>query len=162
MSAILAIIDVLPRWLLLAVIAALAALTVKLEIDVASARKETISAKERATDLEIRMEKAATDAAEESRALQEQVTEAQNEARKRETNLRAAAAAASSQLDGLRGELGATRDQLANASKDAAVERAVAVGAVLDECSRRYTGLAATSDRHVNDIRTLIDAWPKK
>lgn len=161
MTAIFGLIEFIPRWLLLAALAGMAALSVKLQIDVAGARGETIRANKHVAIMESLLEKAATKAAEDSRAMQEKVTEAQNEARKRETNLRAAAAAAADQLDGLRVDLDATRDQLAGATREAAIERSVAVGAVLQECGRRYTGLAAKADRHVSDIRTLIDAWPK-
>lgn len=100
-------------------------------------------------------------AAEEAVALKNQVIEAQNEAKKRETELRAAAAAAGSQSDGLRDDIAALRGQYDRLSADAVRERAVAVGAVLQQCSQRYGELAEKADRHANDVRTLMDAWPK-
>jgi hypothetical protein len=161
MSAILGLLEFIPRWLLVAIIAGMAATSCKLQIDVASAQRDVIRSHEQVATYEALMLKEAAKAAEDARAMQAKVTEAQNDARKREIFLRAAADGARGELDGLRIEIDAARDQLAGASKNAAVERAIAVGAVLQDCSRRYTGLAEKADRHVSDIRTLTDSWPK-
>ena len=99
-------------------------------------------------------------AAQQTAALQSQVTKAQDEARTRERALRVAAAAAATESDGLRADVEALRGQLAEATREAAVERATAIGAVLQQCAARHQDLAQRCDRHVNDIRTLIDAWP--
>ena len=161
MTMLLGLLDLIPRWLLLGAIAALAVFAGKLGIDLAGERSAVIRANDHVAAMEVLMQKAATQAAEETAALQTKVTEAQNDARKREITLRADADGARGELDGLRIEIDAARDQLATASRDAAAQRAVAVGAVLQDCSRRYSGLAEKADRHVNDIRTLTDSWPK-
>ena len=94
-------------------------------------------------------------------AMQTQVTKAQNEAKKRETELRAAAAGAAAESHGLRDDIDRYRDTIASATDAARTERAAAVAAVLGECADRYQVLAGRADRHVNDLRMMIDAWPK-
>lgn len=107
------------------------------------------------------VEMANTEAANKSAALQRKVTEAQNAARIRERDLEALAAGAGAESDGLRNDLARLRDQYAGATDSARAERAAAVAHVLGECSRAYSDLAKKADRHVNDIRTLIEASPK-
>ncbi len=137
----------------------------KAEAANAQARQEAAEqvgkARQEVDGLKLAIADANTRAAERERALQARVTEAQNEARKRESGLRAAADGARSESDGLRNDVDALRRQLAAASRDAAVERAAAIGAVLHQCAARHQGLAERCDRHVNDIRTLRDSWPR-
>ena len=49
----------------------------------------------------------------------------------------------------------------ASATHAACTERALAVGDVLQASAERYRGLGETCDRHVSDIRTLIEGWPE-
>lgn len=49
----------------------------------------------------------------------------------------------------------------AHASHAACLDTAAAERVVLDQCAEKYRGLAEDSDRHVNDIVTLTDSWPK-
>lgn len=49
----------------------------------------------------------------------------------------------------------------AAASKAACTERITAFGDVLKTSADEYRGLAETCDRHVSDIKTLTEAWPK-
>lgn len=100
-------------------------------------------------------------AAEQALALQQKVTEAQNEAKKREALLRAAADAVRGESDGLRHDIDALRGQLANATRDAAVERAAAVAELFGQCARRYSDVAEKAQRHADDVKMLIEAWPR-
>ena len=94
------------------------------------------------------------------RKLQQKLQEAQDAARQRETVLRRDADAARVAAGGLRDDLAALRRGTAQASDEARALAAAAVDDVLGQCTDRYQRLAETSDRHVSDLRTLIDAWP--
>lgn len=94
------------------------------------------------------------------RQLQQKLQEAQDAARQRETTLRRDADAARTAVGGLRDDLAALRRRTASDSEAARALAAAAVDNVLLECADRYRGLAETADRHVSDLRTLIDAWP--
>lgn len=85
---------------------------------------------------------------------------AQNDAQKREIELRNVAAAARNESVGLRKAADNLRDQLAGASAAAAIDRAAAIADVLAACGREHQELAERCDRHVSDIRTLIQSWP--
>ena len=154
-------IDLIPRWLLLALLAASSAFAGVQSIRLYSARAEASNAKLEAADLRVAIAQANTEAANKAASLQSQVVKAQNESIKRETALRDSINNARSESDGLRGDAASLRDQLASLASDARAERAVALGAVLGQCANRYQVLASRCDRHVNDLRTLADAWPK-
>ena len=62
---------------------------------------------------------------------------------------------------GLRDDLAALRTRLATAPGATCINAAAALGDVLQQCSDDYRALAETADRHVSDIRTLREAWPK-
>lgn len=119
------------------------------------------AAREDLAALRLQVAEANTRAANQAAELEAAVTKAQNEAKQRERDLRAAAAGARAESDGLRDDLATLRDQLAGATHAAAIDRAAAIGAVLQQCSARHQSLAERCDRHVNDIRTLMDAWPR-
>ena len=50
----------------------------------------------------------------------------------------------------------------ASVSHAACTERAAALGDVLQASAERYRDLGETCDRHVSDIKTLIESWPKE
>ncbi|KIF80767.1 DUF2514 family protein [Noviherbaspirillum autotrophicum] len=95
------------------------------------------------------------------RAWNKQLEDARNEATKREATIRADAAAAHNAADGLRGDIADLRRQLPELAADACRQRADTLADVLSQCTARYSGMAETADRLVNDRQTLIDAWPK-
>ena len=70
--------------------------------------------------------------------------------------------------DGARVAAISLHDAAATAMRDAAVshaactERATALGDVLQASAERYRDLGETCDRHVSDIKTLIESWPKE
>lgn len=121
------------------------------------------------------------DAKEKHRVEQEsaQALAAQRELRlleaRRTAAVVAAQNAAAGRLSGLRRDADGARIALvslsdaaaqalreARASHDACLVRADALGDVLAQCGVRHQALAETCDRHVSDIKTLIDAWPKE
>jgi len=161
MTALLAFYDWLPRWLLIAAIAGLAVMYGRVALREGGLMSELSLARHELTQLQLAVAEANTKAANQAAALQQKVIEAQNEAKIRETALRNDALAARSELDGLYDDIDKIRGQLAGASAAAATERAVTIGSVLQDCSRKYQELAAKSDQHVNDLRTVIEAWPR-
>lgn len=165
MTALLALV---PRWLLLAAIASLLALTglqtVRLasaRVDAATARGEAVEARSDAADLKIAIADANTRAARQKAAISDQILKAQNESKIREAALRSAAAAAVTESDGLRDDLAASRLQYDQLSRDALVERTAAVSSVLADCTAKYQGMADKAGKHASDLRTLIEAWPR-
>lgn len=81
-------------------------------------------------------------------------------ARAREAGIRADA-------DRARGAVGSLRDALAAAelraseSIAAADQRAAALGRLLAEGAEAHRELAERCDRHVNDVRMLLESWPR-
>ena len=145
----------------MALVAALAATSCKLTIDLGSVKLELEKEKVAVAQMETAIAVANTEAANKAASLQSTVVKAINESKTRETVLRAAAAAAASELDGLRDDLAAMRLQLDGASRDAAIERANSIGAVLAQCGRKYQEMAAIAERHASDVKTLVAAWPR-
>jgi hypothetical protein len=88
------------------------------------------------------------------------VIQAQNAATVREVRLRAAAADARTELERVR-SLADEAVEAARNSHNACVERASALNDVFKGCSREVERVAEKADRHVNDVQTLMEAWPK-
>ena len=70
--------------------------------------------------------------------------------------------------DRARGELDRLRNDIRSASggvpgepPGACAVRADAGADVLAQCAAAYLSMAGIADRHANDARTLIEAWPK-
>ena len=92
---------------------------------------------------------------------QDAVIAAQSAAAVRERNLRNDAAGARSAAISLHDAAAAAmRD--ASVSHAACTERASALRDVLQASAERYRDLGETCDRHVSDIKTLIESWPKE
>ena len=156
-----ALLELVPRWVLAAMVAALVALSGWLYVGLGAANLKLADSRAEVAVLKVEIAEANTKAAEQKAELASQVLKAQNEAKKRENILRSGAAAAATESDGLRNDLASMRDQYDKLSRDAVIERAAAVGIVLADCTRKYQGMAETAGRHASDVRTLIDAWPK-
>ena len=155
------LLSLVPRWALLTALVAAGAFAGVQTIRLAASETEAAQARGNVASMREAIAQANTEAAQRTAALQSQVTKAQNDAKKRETELRAAAAGAAAESDGLRGDIAHYRDTLASATDAARTERAAAVASVLGHCADRYQVLSERADRHVNDLRTMIDAWPK-
>ena len=93
--------------------------------------------------------------------LTAQVQEAQENGLKREETIRTLAAAVGKSSDSLRNTANAIRIGLPNATVEAARTAADAFAAVFAECQQRYVEVARAADGHLNDYRTLSEAWPK-
>lgn len=88
------------------------------------------------------------------------VIDAQNQATQRLVLLRHDADIARSELDGMR-EQSAESLRAASASHSACLERATTATKLLNSCAGEYQSLGERADRHVNDIKTLTESWPK-
>jgi hypothetical protein len=93
--------------------------------------------------------------------LQSQVTKAQDDSKLRETKLSADAAAARRAANGLRDDLATIRNSLPSLAHDAIERYADTASIVFQECTDRYSDLAAKTDAIASDRQTLIDAWPR-
>ena len=90
----------------------------------------------------------------------EAAIEAQNAANLRADNLRHAADLARRALGSL--SVSSSRALLAaRSSHDACLITAAAERDVLTQCGEKYQALAEDAGRHVNDIKTLTESWPR-
>ena len=153
--------DLVPKWLLLAALVGAGAFAGWQTYELSEARQSIVNAKDEVAVLKGAISESDRQAALQSAAYQTKVIEAQNDGKKREIALRSVADSARTESDGLRNDVANLRGQLDGATKDAAVERATAIGTVLSQCAARHQVLAERCDRHVNDLRTLTDAWPR-
>ena len=158
--ALAKILDLVPSWLWAALTAALLATGLGLNVKLASARHSVEALTTQRQTLELSIAQANSRAAAQTAALATQALKAKNEASIRESTLRRLAVAARAESTGLHDDLNTLRDTLANATREAAVERASSLSVVLDQCSARYTELAGKADRHASDVKTLIDSCP--
>ena len=81
-------------------------------------------------------------------------------AQKRAKTQAADAAAARRDVDSLRDAIATASLRLPGAAPAACTEYATASSGLLDQCAAAYQELAAVADGHVNDVRTLAEAWP--
>lgn len=90
-----------------------------------------------------------------------ELQDAQIAAQKRNELLKQDSRRTALELGRLRDTINKDRDDSTSESPGACTERRIALGELLVTCSERHTELAATADGHVNDIKTLIESWPK-
>lgn len=66
------------------------------------------------------------------------------------------------ELNGLRGDLATVPDRIRNATREAVDQYANTATVVFEQCTKRYSDMAAAAQGHSADVQTLMDAWPKK
>jgi hypothetical protein len=98
-------------------------------------------------------------AAEITANLEAQKNEAIAKAKDRAKRNTDAANAAADELKQLRAEIAST-EHISSDTCTAAVNRAAALGAALNDCTEKYTEMAAIADRHANDAAAFLAAWP--
>ena len=91
---------------------------------------------------------------------QQAAIDAANAARAREVGNRVDAAATRDAYSRMLIASSAAAER-AKASHDACIVATAAFKTVYDNCTGRYTELGENSQRHVNDIQTLTESWPK-
>jgi hypothetical protein len=119
----------------------------------------TAGAKNVRNEWQIAISAANEQARETERLRQKAVDAAVSASAIRESRIRADAVRARGSDDGLRDDLAAFNARRTSCAAEA--DRTAAITELLRESVTAYRELAATCDRHVNDIRTLLDAWPK-
>ena len=110
------------------------------------------------SEYQAKMITAQNDAIAERNRLQGLVDAAIKGRNDREETIRKSAAATGALVAGVRNELDALRDGLSVASVDALRHSTATLALVFGECTDRYSGLAEKADRHVSDIRALMEA----
>lgn len=88
------------------------------------------------------------------------VQDAQDQAVFRAKVVRRDARASADALERLRDDLARVRAAALAATPPACPEPRPAIGELLAECAAELRDVAEKADRHVSDLRTLVDAWP--
>ena len=91
----------------------------------------------------------------------QEVENARINAKSREARLRRDVANAQSAVVGLRNDLGTLRARLATSTEASVLDAADSLGVLFIKCAEDYRAMAEVADRHANDTKTLIEAWPK-
>jgi hypothetical protein len=157
--------DFIPKFVWAALVAVLAATSCKLKLENGNLSLEVEKHATRIAELKQGISSANEQAALAGAAMEKRVREATQNALVRQNILAADRARALSELDGLRVAVSQAQRGFglrADGSTLApSLDATIALGDVLLESSERYTELAETCDRHVSDIKTLIDSWPR-
>ena len=88
------------------------------------------------------------------------VQDAQAAAAKQAQVSKRAADAARTESRGLRDDVAAA-ERLSSESLAACAQHSATVGRLLDLCSTERGAVAETAQGHANDVKTLLEAWPK-
>ena len=91
-----------------------------------------------------------------------QILDSEYKARAREVEQRRAAASARAESDSLRDNLAAIKSGIPGLTATAARQYTATLSGLLGDCTGRYTEMGATAQGHANDVRTLIERWPKE
>jgi hypothetical protein len=156
-----ALLDLIPKPILLALIAALLALSGWLKVE--NLNLTTSLAKEQTHAAELVTTIAETDAkAQRQKADNERSARAAEQARaQREKTLLADAASVRDELNKLRTSLSSAGLRADPARLYASPDTTASVAELLVNCASRYAELGEAADRHVSDLQTLMAAWPK-
>ena len=159
----LALLDFVPKWVWLAIIAALSATSCKLKLENGQLSIEVEKHATHIAQLETSIQSTSRQAAEQAANLERQAREAEKNAAVRTAAIRHDADSAHSELDRLRVALSDyTRPRLTSAAPLApGLDYADPLPELFLDCSRRYIEVAGKADGHANDAKTLTDAWPK-
>ena len=160
-----ALFELIPKWVWVALVAALSATSCKLKWDNQGLTIEVEKHATKIAGLKADIQESNARAAVQAARFEQQARAAEQARSQREKALLADAAGAKSELDGLRSAIAATRAGYGLSANPTAFATGLdptdTFAELLSESAGRYTELAATCDRHVNDIKTLTDAWPK-
>ena len=160
----LALLDLIPKWVWAALVATLAATSCKLKWENGELSIEIEKGKTYVAQLEASISKANAVASENAAENERRVRSAEASARKRADVLSADAAAARSELDRLRDALSSYTARGLTAKAESLAPGLDTTDPIPDlflQCTARYVDLAGKADGHVNDVKTLIEAWPK-
>lgn len=160
----MAFLDLIPRWVWVAIVAALSATSCKLKLENGQLSIEVEKHATHIAQLETNIAVSSREAAEQAARNQAAAREAERTAAVRQAALRRDADVATAELDRLRVALSDyTRPRLT--ATPASIAPGLDVADKLPElfldCSRRYGEVARNADIWKNDAVKLYEAWPK-
>lgn len=158
--------DIVPKFVWVALVAVFAATSCKLKIDNNGLSLEVEKHATRVAELHMGIEAAHAAAAQQGLVMERAKNEAVAAGQVRERSLRADAARIRTELDGLR--LAVARTQAGFGLR--ADTNTLAPGLEYTDpfpelflsCSQRYSELAEKADGHASDALMLLQAWPKE
>lgn len=161
----LALLDLVPKWVWAALVAALSATSCKLKLENGELYLEIEKGKTYANALAASIANATAIAEKSAREDMERVQQAESSARLRVASLERDRNSARAELGRLQLAL---QERSSGSSSGAPKTSAYAPAEYSDptadlllQCSSRYIELAGKTDGYVNDIKTLTEAWPK-
>ena len=159
----LALLDLVPKWVWLAIIAALSATSCKLKLENGQLSIEVEKHATHIAQLQTTLAQADADAQKQAAENQARARAVEQQATARAAANRVAAANASAELDRLRVALSDyTRPRLTSAAPLApGLDYTDPLPELFLQCSARYIEVAGKADGHANDAKTLVDGWPK-
>ena len=153
--------DLIPKSAMALLIAVLMVTTVKLHWDKNGLVADVQIGKTQIAQLEGAIANANVKAITLTAELTNKVLKAQNDAKKREAVLVAEKHDLDTALDSLRLSTAVARRNFKLSGPTATSAYIDASLDALDQCSQRYSEVAADADRYGSNLQTLIDAWPK-
>jgi hypothetical protein len=158
----MALLDLIPKWVWVALVAALSATSCKLKLDNTGLTLEIEKHATKIAQLETSIQVANADAARQSADMERAARAAEQAQVARAAANRRDSVAASAELERLRIALSAFSAKPAAAVAEAPrTDDTNPIPELFLDCSRRYVELAGKADGHANDAKTLMDAWPK-
>lgn len=160
----LALLDLIPKWVWLAFIAALSATSCKLKLENGNLTLEVEKHATHIAQLETSIATSNQQAAEQTAQNEARAREAERAAGVRAAALRRDAAVATNELERLRVALSDyTRPRLTASAASLApgLDYTDPLPDLFLQCSSRYIDLAGKADGHASDVQTLMSAWPK-
>lgn len=160
----LTLVNLIPKWVWLAVVAALSATSCKLKWDNSGLSLEIEKGKTYVAQLEKSIAQAKTARAQQLAENEQRARVAEVAASNRQRALLDDARSARAELDGLRAALEVYTGPRLTASGTTKAANTIytdPVPELLLQCADRYLEVARAADGHANDVKTLIDAWPK-
>ena len=160
----LALLNLVPKWVWLAVIAALSATSCKLKLENGQLSIEVEKHATKIARLEANIANTTADAEHQAAEFERTARQAEKAAAVRTASLRRDTDRANSELERLRVALSAyagPRLTARTASIAPGLDYTDPLPELFLDCSRRYIDLAGKADGHANDAKTLMEAWPK-
>ena len=157
--------DYIPRWVMAAVIAILVAASCQFKLEAVKLSIDLEKEKTRVAELNAGIQAANATAATQAARFEQQARAAEQARSAREQTLLADAAGAKSELERLRTVVASARSAYSLSAKSSTIAPSLDPTDTFAELfiasTERYANLASACDRHVNDIQTLMAAWPR-
>jgi hypothetical protein len=157
--------DLVPKFVWVALVAVLAATSCKFKLDNTGLTLEIQKHATRIAELKEGISSANATAAEQGIAMERAKSEALAAAKVRERTLAAERDHARTQLAGLRVAVSQTERGFGLSTKPnplgSSLEYADPFPELFLQCSERYLGVAEKADGHASDALMLLEAWPK-